>query len=150
MVNCRPFASKVVFFYGFWVRRLLLLGTVNDKLKILQNRSKTAFEAKGRLYSTGKVIKRLFETDLYTYLAIYRCGWDKRYYKISSVTHTDCVGLLWSTWLPLSREPLIQQYYALCEDAKFQKNILNVVLQLQDYTVKCSLSNNILDTYMFF
>ena len=32
-------------------------------LKIAQ---KTAFEAKGRLYPTGKVIQRLFIIDLYT------------------------------------------------------------------------------------
>ena len=36
----------------------LLLGTVIGELKILQNRSKAAFEAKGRLYTTGKVIQR--------------------------------------------------------------------------------------------
>ena len=36
---------------------------------------KTAFEAKGRLSdTTGKVIQRLFITDLHTYLAIYRHG----------------------------------------------------------------------------
>ena len=36
---------------------LLLLGTVNGELKIFQNRSiKTAFEAKGRQYTTGKVM----------------------------------------------------------------------------------------------
>ena len=33
---------------------------------------KTAFEAKGRLLTTGKVIQRLFIIDLYTSLAIYR------------------------------------------------------------------------------
>ena len=33
---------------------------------------KTTFEAKGRQYTTGKVIKRLLNIDLYTYLAIYR------------------------------------------------------------------------------
>ena len=33
---------------------LLLLGTVNGELKILENRLKTAFEAKGRRYTTGK------------------------------------------------------------------------------------------------
>ena len=32
---------------------------------------KTAFEAKGRLYTTGEVIQRLFIIDLYTQLAIY-------------------------------------------------------------------------------
>ena len=33
---------------------------------------KTAFEVKGRRFTTGKVIQRLFNTDLYTYLSIYR------------------------------------------------------------------------------
>ena len=51
---------------------LVFLGTVNGELKIVQNRSKTAFEAKGRRYTTVKVIQRLFNIDLYTYLAIYR------------------------------------------------------------------------------
>ena len=32
---------------------------------------KTAFGAKGRLYTTGKVIPRLFIIDLHTQLAIY-------------------------------------------------------------------------------
>ena len=32
---------------------------------------KTAFEAKGQLYTTGKVIPRLFIIDLHTKLAIY-------------------------------------------------------------------------------
>ena len=32
---------------------------------------KTAFEAKVRLYATGKVIQRLFIIDLYTQFAIY-------------------------------------------------------------------------------
>ena len=32
---------------------------------------KTAFEAEGRLYTTGKVIQRLFIIGLYTQLAIY-------------------------------------------------------------------------------
>ena len=49
----------------------LLYRTVNGELKFIQNRSKTAFEAKGRLYSTGKVIQRLFIIGLYTQLAIY-------------------------------------------------------------------------------
>ena len=42
-----------------------------NPLKSLKNR----FEAKGRLSdTTGKVIQRLFNTDLYTYLAIYHHG----------------------------------------------------------------------------
>ena len=50
--------------------------TANSKsFKIAQ---KTAFEAKGRLYTTGKVIQRLFNIDLYTYLAIYGYGLGKR------------------------------------------------------------------------
>ena len=43
---------------------LLLSETVNGVLKILQNCSKTVFEAKGRQYTTGKVIQRLFDIDL--------------------------------------------------------------------------------------
>ena len=35
----------------------------SNSIKIAQ---KTAFEAKGRLYTTGKVIQRLFIIDLYT------------------------------------------------------------------------------------
>ena len=35
----------------------------SNSFKIAQ---KTAFEAKGRLYATGKVIQRLFIIDLYT------------------------------------------------------------------------------------
>ena len=59
---------------------------------------KTAFEAKGRPHIAGKVIQRLFNIDLYTYLAIYRYRWGKLqiqyiYYKITiGYTHTDCVG----------------------------------------------------------
>ena len=41
----------------------------SNSFKIAQ---KTAFEVKGRLYTTGKVIQRLFIIDLYTQLAIYR------------------------------------------------------------------------------
>ena len=37
----------------------------------LKSLKKTAFEAKGRLYTTGKVIRRLFIIDLHTQLAIY-------------------------------------------------------------------------------
>ena len=40
----------------------------SNSFKIAQ---KTAFEAKGRLYTTGKVIWRLFIIDLHTQLAIY-------------------------------------------------------------------------------
>ena len=35
---------------------------------------KTVFEAKGQRYIAGKVIQRLFNIGLYTYLAIYRYG----------------------------------------------------------------------------
>ena len=44
----------------------LLLGTVIGELKILQNRSKAAFEAKGRLYTTGKVIQRVTLSYIHT------------------------------------------------------------------------------------
>ena len=40
----------------------------SNSFKIAQ---KTAFEAKGVLYTTGKVISRLFIIDLHTQLAIY-------------------------------------------------------------------------------
>ena len=43
----------------------------SNSFKIAQ---KTAFEAKGRLYTTGKVIRRLFIIDLHTQLAIYGYG----------------------------------------------------------------------------
>ena len=47
---------------------LYLQSTANsNSFKIVQ---KTAFEAKGRLYTTGKVIRRLFIIDLHTQLAI--------------------------------------------------------------------------------
>jgi len=39
---------------------------------------KTAFEAKGRQFTTGTVIQRLFNIDSYKYLAIYRYGQGKR------------------------------------------------------------------------
>ena len=47
----------------------------SNTFKIAQ---KIAFEAKGRLHTTGKVIQRSFIIDLYTYLAIYRYRWGKR------------------------------------------------------------------------
>ena len=43
----------------------------SNSFKIAQ---KTAFEAKGRLYTTSKVIQRLFIIDLYTQLAILAIG----------------------------------------------------------------------------
>ena len=39
---------------------------------------KNMFEAKGRWYTTGKVIQRLSNIDLYTYLAIYHYRWSKQ------------------------------------------------------------------------
>ena len=63
-------------FEGVWVRRLLFLP--NGELKIFQNSSKTAFEAKGRQSTTGKVIQRLVNIVLYTYLKIYHYGWAKK------------------------------------------------------------------------
>ena len=53
----------------YFIVNVLGTGTVNGELEIAQ---KAAFEAKGRRYSTGKVIQRLLNIDLYTYLAIYR------------------------------------------------------------------------------
>ena len=62
VVYSRPFASKVV----FWA----ILNEFEAQ--------KTAFEAKGWLYTTCKVIQRLFIIDLYTQLAIYGYRWGKR------------------------------------------------------------------------
>ena len=42
---------------------LTVITANSNSFKIAQ---KTAFEAKGRLYTTGKVIQRLFIIDLYT------------------------------------------------------------------------------------
>ena len=74
------------FFERFWMKWLFFIieeQSVDGELKFIQNRwKKNGFEAKGRLYTTGKVIQRLFIIDLYTQLAIYG-------YK------TDCVGPLW-------------------------------------------------------
>jgi len=52
---------------------LLLYGTVNGELKILQNCSKNCFQGKSTTTycTTGKVIQCLFKIDLYTNLAIY-------------------------------------------------------------------------------
>ena len=47
----------------------------SNSFKIAQ---KTAFEAEGRLYTTGKVIQRLFIIGLYTQLVIYGYRWGKR------------------------------------------------------------------------
>ena len=41
-------------------------------------KKKNAFEAKGRQNTAVKVIQRSFNTELYTYLAIYRYRWSKR------------------------------------------------------------------------
>ena len=83
VVYSRPFASKAVF-ERFWMNfssPLTLLYIKEESManwnsfKIVQ---KTAFEAKGQLYITGKVIQCLFIIDLYTQLAIYGYRWDKR------------------------------------------------------------------------
>ena len=49
----------------------LLLGTVIVELKIFQNCSKAAFEAKGRLYTTGKVIQRVTLSYIHTVICRY-------------------------------------------------------------------------------
>ena len=51
-------------------------GTVNGEIKLLQNRSKTAFEVKRRLYTTGKVEKIPF------------FGWSLIYRKLKSLIIT--------------------------------------------------------------
>ena len=48
------------------------LGTATANSNTLKIAQKTAFEAKGPLYTTGNVIQRLFIIDLYTQLTIYR------------------------------------------------------------------------------
>ena len=50
---------------------LLLQRTVNGELKSFKIAQKPAFEAKGRLYTTGEVIQSLFIIDLHAQLAIY-------------------------------------------------------------------------------
>ena len=70
----------------------------NSKQRTQNNRSlqKTAFEAKGRQYTTGKVIQRLFNIDLYTHLAwryisMGEANGEYINYKITSVkTHRLC------------------------------------------------------------
>ena len=53
--------------------RIPLLSFFYGELKILQKiAQKTASVAKGRQYTTCKVIQRLFKIDLYTNLAIRR------------------------------------------------------------------------------
>ena len=58
--------------------------------------------AKGRRYTTGKVIQCFFNIDLYTYIAIYRYRWSKWwvqyiYYKKNNRLHTYIV------WAPCDR-----------------------------------------------
>ena len=43
----------------------------SESFKIAQ---KTAFEAKGQQFTAGKVIQRLFNINLFTYLTIYHYG----------------------------------------------------------------------------
>ena len=56
VVYNRPFTSKAF----FWA--------ILNKFEFAVDKiaQKTAFEVKGRLYTTGKVIQRLFIIDLYT------------------------------------------------------------------------------------
>ena len=70
------------------------------QLKILQNLSKDRFWGKRKTIYHSKVIQRLYNIDLYTYLGMNPYRWGKRliqyiYYKITSVTHRDRVGTLW-------------------------------------------------------
>ena len=66
-LNATKFESGAIRFSGWKIAQnndssvvLVLLGTVNSELKIAQ---KTAFEAKGQRYTTGKVIQCLFNID---------------------------------------------------------------------------------------
>ena len=57
-------SSRVPAPRGLWaILKEFEFAVDSNSFKIVQ---KTAFEAKGRLYTTGKVIQRLFITDLYT------------------------------------------------------------------------------------
>ena len=73
---CRTFASKAV----FWAILKDFESAVYSKWRPqnLSKSLKTAFEAKGPRYTTGKVIQGLFNIDLYKYLAIYRYRWGRR------------------------------------------------------------------------
>ena len=82
VVYSRPFASKAVFWTileWIWVRRWLFFIKDSQRRTQIHSRivQKTAFEAKGRLYTTGKEIRRLFIIDLHTRLAIYGYRWGK-------------------------------------------------------------------------
>ena len=96
----RPFALKAVFWAILRDTEFAVFGTVNGELNFLQNPSKTAFEAKGRLCTTGKVIQRLLNVYLHTYLTIYRYRWRKWQIQyiyqemIIGYTHAHCVGSL--------------------------------------------------------
>ena len=57
-----PFASPISI-YRYIIDYIEQSTANSNSFKIAQ---KTAFEAKGRLYTTGKVIQRLFIIDLYT------------------------------------------------------------------------------------
>ena len=65
----------------------------------LKSAQKTAFEIKRRQHIAGKVIQRLFNIDLYTYLAVYRYRWSKRqiqyiYYKTRTLLVTCTLACL--------------------------------------------------------
>ena len=58
---------------------------------------KTAFDAKGRRHTTGKVIQRLFNIDLYTYFAIVAVGeanGKSSTFTMNTRLHTHCAGSL--------------------------------------------------------
>ena len=66
VIYSRPFTSKAILNEFELAVDFLYMeqSTANsNSFKIAQ---KTAFEVKGRLYTTGKVIQRLFIIDLYT------------------------------------------------------------------------------------
>ena len=101
VVYCRPFASKAVFWAilkDFEAQFTVPNSRWNSKWRT-QNPSKslkkTAFEAKGRQYTTGKVIQRLFNVDLYTLIHISLKGEANGKsstftIKEQAVTHTLC------------------------------------------------------------
>ena len=52
--------------------------TANSKSFKIAKKKTLLRQKNHNIYMTGKVIQRLFNIDLYTYLAIYRCRWSKR------------------------------------------------------------------------
>ena len=59
--NADAHISSLGYLWSFYHKEQSTTNSISFKIA-----QKTAFEAKGRLYTTGKVIQRLFIIDLYT------------------------------------------------------------------------------------